>query len=369
MTDLFYDILQLSLLVLSFLFLIVLSKSFFGQFKSLNLLILTFTCFITFMFVNDIARNTNYAVTICYPFLVPFLFMTGPAAYLHYKSIKSSITDQDFLHYIPVAFFLLDLLSYALVYPQTYNQNIIHMTHRNFYAISNSFFFSPTFLLYALPIYSMGYFIFSLASILLRKERYKLALRPLLFILIIYSLSIIQIVASSSDNKLKTPFEEELRLPIMTLSALVLLIHLILFYKGKLISKEPLLAFLKPADQTPKISYEKLAGMKAYVADEYINANSIFFTPGVTKDTFILQTEFNTMEWTYYFTSNKIKYSELKQQIRIYRAQDLIRNGFLEKYSIEALSEEVGYRSRTSFYNAFEQVTGKKLAEYRKTNE
>ncbi|HAW21291.1 MAG TPA: hypothetical protein DCX14_14010, partial [Flavobacteriales bacterium] len=47
--------------------------------------------------------------------------------------------------------------------------------------------------------------------------------------------------------------------------------------------------------------------------------------------------------------------------------KDLIAQGALNDYSVDGLSQLIGYQSRTSFYSAFKEVEGMSFSEYRDT--
>jgi AraC-like DNA-binding protein len=57
-------------------------------------------------------------------------------------------------------------------------------------------------------------------------------------------------------------------------------------------------------------------------------------------------------------------FADWKNRNRILFAKDLIDQGYLNKFTIDTLSQECGYRSRGNFNIAFLQVTGKKLSAY-----
>ena len=50
--------------------------------------------------------------------------------------------------------------------------------------------------------------------------------------------------------------------------------------------------------------------------------------------------------------------SRLINQYRIRHAIEMIENGYLKKLTVETLAEEVGFRSRNTFYLAFKKETG-----------
>ena len=53
-----------------------------------------------------------------------------------------------------------------------------------------------------------------------------------------------------------------------------------------------------------------------------------------------------------------MSFADPKKKFRIEYAQRLIEQGFLEKHTVNSLSETIGYSSRTSFYSAYKAVTG-----------
>nr|WP_170857167.1 helix-turn-helix transcriptional regulator [Algoriphagus locisalis] len=50
--------------------------------------------------------------------------------------------------------------------------------------------------------------------------------------------------------------------------------------------------------------------------------------------------------------------NRLINQYRIRHAIDMIENGYLKRLTVESLAEEVGFRSRNTFYLAFKKETG-----------
>ncbi|WP_009035383.1 helix-turn-helix domain-containing protein [Indibacter alkaliphilus] len=57
-------------------------------------------------------------------------------------------------------------------------------------------------------------------------------------------------------------------------------------------------------------------------------------------------------------------FNEIVNEMRITYAIDKIENGYLDDFTLEALGEEVGFNSRTTFFNAFKKYEGCSPSEY-----
>ena len=97
------------------------------------------------------------------------------------------------------------------------------------------------------------------------------------------------------------------------------------------------------------------------------NTSNVLLDEDVNKLNFIRTTPYSADQWENYFDVTGRGYVDLKKRVRIAVALNLIKDEFLNTYSVEALSKEIGYKSRTSFYNCFEEITGSKFPEFRET--
>jgi len=57
-------------------------------------------------------------------------------------------------------------------------------------------------------------------------------------------------------------------------------------------------------------------------------------------------------------------FNELLNKYRIQFAVERIEDGFLDVYTLEALGEQTGFSSRTTFFNAFKKELGTSPSEY-----
>ncbi len=63
-----------------------------------------------------------------------------------------------------------------------------------------------------------------------------------------------------------------------------------------------------------------------------------------------------------------MNFFELVNSYRIKEAQELILNSSFQNYTIDAIARESGFKSRTSFYEAFKKQTGQTPSEFRLNN-
>lgn len=64
-------------------------------------------------------------------------------------------------------------------------------------------------------------------------------------------------------------------------------------------------------------------------------------------------------EWRNYFAEQDITFTDLKREHRITHAIQLINEGYLNKYTVDSLAAAIGYSSKSSFYSAYKQITGR----------
>ena len=65
---------------------------------------------------------------------------------------------------------------------------------------------------------------------------------------------------------------------------------------------------------------------------------------------------------------SEISFSDFKRTIRIKEAIRLIQNGYLNTNVIEALSEEIGFSTYSSFFKNFKEIMGMSPQDYCKKN-
>lgn len=360
MHPLLLDFAQALLFILCFIYIShTLCKHKFGA-KGIHLSALFVSSFITFVFYTSALLDLHYINGILYPFALPFFYITGPAAYLYVKSSVGRFRKSELWHYIPFAFFLIDLLLHAVKYPFAYEQNVLHVFEGRFAVLNHSMFFSPLFIFNLLPAYLFSYLFYTLY--LSHQLRSKSFTRYLC-----YSLSIFCMGLAISNLTISNLVQFEKA----TLISIVVLMSITLSVAGyKLIALiQKNMSIRESVKNSGSANLSVDAGIihiiEEHVRQEYENPNSPLLNHSITKEQYFELYDVPKNAWEHYFALQGMRFGQLKKDVRIHRAKNLINQGYLQTYSVEALSEEVGYQSRTSFYSAFEQISGLKFTTYR----
>lgn len=309
---------------------------------------------ITLLIYFDMYFQQDFVLRKYYPFIMPFLVLQGPSLFL---IDNSGVTQKKALaHYFTAAILLLDCVLYALLntgISYSFSQSVIPPE-------KISYFFSPVFILVLHPLYSITY-----ALLIFRRNRKGGA--QLLAKKQWTPIALIFLSAVTFRTNLELLFEQT-HTNNLSLLLLLLLSLLTLVLSINLISK----AFIKPyTEATIKESMPEtessslLSRIEEYVLGLEQSNSGELLSDDVTKIDFIKASPFSLDEWEEYFKTTGSGYVDLKKRVRISVALTLIENGFLNTFSVDALSREIGYKSRTSFYSAFEEITGSKFTEFR----
>jgi len=95
---------------------------------------------------------------------------------------------------------------------------------------------------------------------------------------------------------------------------------------------------------------------------------SVYCEPSFTMDKLVLLVQSNHTYVHKALKSSKFKgFPKFVNSYRVREAQRIFMNPNNEKYTIESVSDKVGFKSRTSFYSAFKEVTGVSPKYYIKT--
>lgn len=68
--------------------------------------------------------------------------------------------------------------------------------------------------------------------------------------------------------------------------------------------------------------------------------------------------------WRSYFKSKDTTFLIVKKRMRIDHATQLIVDGYLDNHTVDALTSEIGYASRSTFYSAFQEIKGMPFPQY-----
>lgn len=89
-----------------------------------------------------------------------------------------------------------------------------------------------------------------------------------------------------------------------------------------------------------------------------------FLREDYSMDLLASDSGFSAAAWRAYFKSKDTTFLVVKKRMRIDHATQLIIDGYLDHHTVEALTSEIGYASRSTFYTAFQEIKGKPFPQY-----
>lgn len=105
----------------------------------------------------------------------------------------------------------------------------------------------------------------------------------------------------------------------------------------------------------------------ANVVNDYLISKP-FLKQGFSLFNFSEETKIPQHQLTYFLkVIHEQTFNEFKNNLRIAHAIELLENGKAKNQTLESISIECGYRSRTNFIDAFKKVTGKTPSDYLKS--
>jgi AraC-like DNA-binding protein len=249
-------------------------------------------------------------------------------------------------------------------------------------------FLSPTISFISRPIFAISYVILS-ASLIYKKglnENYKNMQPKLIYrwlisliamaLLLYFTFLLFSMIGYYTRNIQETQLRSEYILYGTGLGLLLLNFSLLFFPNilyglpqldfAMLKQNKPKLqidTFIKKEVKSFEISDDKLsllsAKIDAYLLSlPYINTN---FTLSVMS----ADTDIPAHHLSYYLNEHlKINFNTWKNDLRINHVIDLINSGSYETLTLDALSKQSGFGSRSSFINAFKLKTGQTPSEY-----
>ena len=354
-----------------------------------------------FLLINNIYSLSHYAainsgnkylIAIMLVHFTPLYLLLGPFFYFYVRGVLNDdfkLSRKDIIHFIPAIIVLINISPYFF---SSFNQKLLFASEviTNPYNIfKNSFlFFSPVVSFISRPIIIISYIFPS--AILLHKfklnENYndiqsKLIYRWLISLIAITSLLYVAFLFFSiTGYHTKNLYDAQVRnIYMLDVTAFgLILLNFSLFFFPNILYGLPQLDYsmLKPKQthvtindaikKDPKsfeISNDKLNLLKSKIdvyllTRPYININ---FTLSVMS----AETDIPAHHLSYYLNEHlKINFNTWKNELRINHVIELINNGSYETLTLDALSKQSGFGSRSSFIIAFKLKTGLTPSEY-----
>jgi len=358
-----------------------------------------------YLLINNIYALSHYAtvysgnknlIAIMLVHFTPFYLMLGPLFYFYIRGLLKddyNLSKWDLIHFVPALLFLINILPYVIKgwdYKLNYASDVVR-DPQNFLKID--YLFMPSIISFLTrPIIAIVYLVLSFRLIIIKGLEFKnesiqakliykwllllisvsliLYLGFLLFTFMSFYLRTTNLVDNSGVLILYATIAGLFTLNLSLLFfpnilyGLPQLDYAIVTKQNKVLEQELGIAedFKKQAKGF-EISTEKLNLLKLKV-DEYIikkpYLNSAFNLTMMSNDT-----DIPVHHLSYFFNEHiKVNFNSWKNNLKIDYVLEKINEGTNEILTLDALSKQAGFGSRSSFFIAFKQKMGVTPTEY-----
>ena len=354
-----------------------------------------------FLLINNIYSLSHYAAidsgnkyftAIMLVHFTPFYLLLGPFFYFYVRGLvydDASLSKKDIIHFIPALLILINISPYIfqgidqkLFFASEVIKDPVNILKYIF------LFLSPTVNFISRPIFAITY-VFA-ATILIYKKRLnenyndnqaKLIYRWLILLigitaLLYFAFLIFSIIGYTTLNINETADRAEYVLYASAIG-LILLNFSLLFFPNILYGLPQLdYAMIKSRNKVTvaneelkkqvksfEISEDKLSLLKSKI-DAYL-LTLPYISLNFTLSVMSAETDIPAHHLSYYLNEHlKLNFNTWKNDLRINHVINLINSGSYESLTLDALSKQSGFGSRSSFINAFKLKTGQTPSEY-----
>jgi len=329
--------------------------------KSANYLVFLFSTLTSVVFFMPTDTYGTTIISPLFPWVIPFFYLIGPSFFKLTISNKVS-TYNNILLLFPFAILSIIIITRGIFYNEAFNTEVTIGVNSNF-SESNTFLVPDRVLLVFYPLHMFIFAVLSLIYII--KQREKTMFRVLPIATILFTPLLIDLVYSFvyAPSYLFFPDDHKLRGMAVTLVAVVIIDSLFIPSKKSKNSTEA-------ANTENRVLNNSLTPLKvtAFISSEIKQPQAPIFTNRITPVEFYDGSPYSSVQWSEYFKESETSYALLKKRLRVERCKLLISEGYLELHSIDSLSVDVGYSSRTSLYKVFKEIELCSLPEYRESN-
>ena len=301
---------------------------------------------------NSILQIQGYSISTLF---IPFLFLAGP--YTMFNSSNKRVTQRTFRnHLVPFSLAILIVVLHEL-YSEFELDSFINSTDNNLLSeVTN--YIANNHLLLLLFLYP-GHI--SIYAILCIEHRYAngvhwtLLIWPIsLLVTSLFTFDFLYTIVSGNYLFIRDPMFQKLLIciPGMAIVYEVLFLNL------------PSVRLIRSKTSLNKKSPLNIEFIQNYIDSLAYDNKCVLFNSYTTKADFIENAPFTPEQWREYTKVTSKGFITISKEIRIKKAVELINGHYLNQHSIDALSRNVGYESRTSLYSAFKEIVGVTLSEY-----
>jgi AraC-like DNA-binding protein len=321
-------------------------------------------------------EESDYVYAILYGTLSPLWLLPGPLLYFYFRGIfqqgKSKITWKDGLHFIPSLFHLINILPY-LFSPFEYKLHVAHAIHQDInnlqlininslYSFKTAFLIRPIALLFYL-LWCKILFIRQKNSI---STRTQIWLHCFIISLLITTFIYLYVAIKLFSHTLDIESFDSIPIYIASGIAYILLpIALILFFPEILygIKRQEVDGILEKLDVSPNelTAHTDLAKK----IKEYLRREKPFLNPDFELADLATALEVNPKQVSFACKNVlNIKFTDLRAQLRVEHAKELLKKGLTGTLTIDAIGVASGFKSRSTYYDAFKAETGMTPSQY-----
>jgi AraC-like DNA-binding protein len=354
-----------------------------------------------FLLINNIYALSHYAtvyshskyfIAIMLIHFTPFYLLLGPLFYFYVRSLlidDHRLSKRDYLHFIPALIILINIFPYifkGVDYKLAYASKVIENT-ANF--INFDYLFIPAGINFIFrPIHVLVYVAISIALIFKNRLNlksnnmqqsliYKWLLLLISISVVLYLSFLVFTIISYMTLDYNLAVGQASYILYLTIGGLIVLNFSLLFFPNILYGLPQLDYALKKQKKISnkieeenkkesksfEISDEKLLLLKLKI-DNYLGSRPYLKT-NFNLTVMSADTDIPVHHLSYYFNEQmNINFNTWKNDLKVNYVIELIKKGSYENLTLDALSKQAGFGSRSSFINAFKQKTGLTPSEY-----
>ena len=332
---------------------------------------------------------------------MPFMYLTGPLLYFYIRGSlkeKRKINLKDWWHFIPTLISLIAIIPY-IIKPYSYKAAVAELIIHNpnvLLDLNDNIFFSPRFNILARPIIFLAYILYCIYYLIRfklkpNKNIYNKQLKfiynwlytilTLLLLTVLFYLKLcFDFVSNYNVNQyIMTKWYYNTAGLLLSILALVIIFFPNVLYgipNFKEISSKKINKRLNKLDNSgaekkqnpisndinePNNSFNDLAEL----IKKHLLIEKPYLNPNFTISDLAAQLKIRELHILYCFnTVLKIRFTKMKNQMRIEYAKELLANGIMDNLTIDAIGQKSGFLTRSNFYNTFKVEAGCTPSEY-----
>lgn len=319
----------------------------------------------------------DFPLALLYGTLSPLWLLPGPLLFFYFRSIfqpeKIGVSWKDLLHFVPSLFHLINILPYIFS-PFDYKLQVAHAIHENinniqtininaFFSFKTAFLSRPIFLLF----YLLWCTLMFLRQINKTNNRTRIWLIFFIFSLLITTSAYLSVALNLFRDSFDSRSIETSPVFISSGIAYILLpIALILFFPEVLYGMKNMHS-KQVQEENITIPEEELHNYVelANQIEQFLRFEKPYLNPSFELS--VVAKAVNVTPKQVSFACKhvlKIKFTDLRAQLRVEHAKELLKNGLTGTITIDGIGVDSGFKSRSTFYEAFKAETGMTPSQY-----